>query len=82
MKSKKTNKPRFKFVPTPEHYEALNWCFDNSIKIYPQLRKGGYRLVCVEDGVARSSGIIHTREKYQEAIWNFYLYIYNDKCLN
>ena len=76
MKSKKTSKPRFSFVPTQSHYEALNWCFDNGIKIYPKPTKGGYYLVCNADGAARTSGIVHSANKYQESIWDFYLYIY------
>jgi len=76
MKAKKASKARFKFYPTQEHYKAFQWCTNNDIRVFPKLRPTGYMLVYEIDGFGQSSGKVHSVEYYQEAIWQFYLYLY------
>lgn len=76
MKAKKANKAHSKFYPTPQHYKAFQWCTNNGIRVFPKLRSAGYILVYEIDGFGHSSGKVHSAAYYQEAIWQFYLYLY------
>lgn len=60
-----------------QHYNAFKWCDDNDIRIYPKPRDNKFILVYVIDGVARTSNKLHEKKNYQQAIWDFYLFLYN-----
>ena len=64
---------------TEKHYDAFNWCLDHNIRIYPKKRGDDYYLVIENNGVGRTSGILHKENKYQQAIWDAYMYIYKQK---
>jgi len=59
------------------HYDAFKWCCDNHIKVYPKPRGGQFILVYSIDGVANTSNKLHEKKNYQQAIWDFYLFLYN-----
>ena len=61
-----------------EHYEAMSWCLKNNIKVYPKLRGAKYILVHTVDGVAYSSGKEYDVKEYQQVIWEYYLYLFNE----
>jgi len=60
-----------------EHYKAFKWCDEHDIKIYPKPRGSQFILVYVIDGVAKTSSKLHDPKDYQQAIWDFYLFLYN-----
>jgi len=62
---------------TDEHYKALYWCDKNNIKIYPKVRGKKFILVYCIDGCARTSFKLHDKKDYIQAIWDFYLFLYN-----
>ena len=60
-----------------EHYKAFKWCDENNIRIYPKPRDGKFILVYTVDGVAHTTNKLHDPKNYQQAIWDFYLFLYN-----
>jgi hypothetical protein len=60
-----------------EHYKAFNWCNKNRMKVYPKPRNGKFILVYTIDGVAKTTNKLHDPKKYQQSIWDFYLFLYN-----
>ena len=64
-------------VTTEKHYKAFKWCVDNNIKIYPKPKGDKYILIYSINGNAKSSGKLHEKKNYMEAIWDFYIFLYN-----
>jgi len=60
-----------------KHYKAFKWCCDNNIRIYPKLKKGKYILIYEINGVSKTSGKEYDVKYYMDAIWEFYLFLYN-----
>lgn len=60
-----------------QHYAAFKWCDENGIRIYPKPRNGKFILVYVIDGQAHTTNKLHDPKDYQQAIWGFYLFLYN-----
>jgi|TARA_B110000483_G_scaffold57008_1_gene71323 hypothetical protein len=65
----------------PKHYEAFKWCDENNIKIYPKPRKNKFILVYSVNGFAKTSGKEYDKDEYMQAIWDFYIFLY-DKLKN
>ena len=59
------------------HYQAFKWCDDNRIRVYPKVRGKNFILVYCIDGVAYTSNKQHAKKDYQQAIWDFYVFLYN-----
>lgn len=64
-------------ITNEKHYEAFKWCVENNIRIYPKLRKSNYILIYEINGVAKTSGMEYQKNEYMEAIWDFYLFLFN-----
>jgi hypothetical protein len=60
-----------------EHYQAFKWCDERGIRIYPKIRGSQFILVYVIDSQAHTSNKLYDQKDYQQAIWDFYLFLYN-----
>jgi len=60
-----------------EHYTAFKWCDEHGIRIYPKIRGSQFILVYVIDSQAHTSNKLYESKDYQQAIWDFYLFLYN-----
>lgn len=60
-----------------EHYDAFKWCDNNGIRIYPKPRGAKFILVYVINSQAHTTHKEHDVKDYQQAIWDFYLFLYN-----
>ena len=75
MPKQKTTKP---IVNTEEiHYKAFKWCDEKGIRIYPKPRNGRFILVYVINSQAHTTNKEHDPKDYQQAIWDFYVFLYN-----
>ena len=64
-------------ITNHKHYEAFSWCCDNNVRIYPKLRGSKFILVYSINGFAKTTNKLHDKKDYQQAIWDFYLFLYN-----
>ena len=60
-----------------KHYTAFKWCDEHGIRIYPKPRDGKFILVYVIDSQAHTTHKLHDIKDYQQAIWDFYVFLYN-----
>ena len=60
-----------------KHYNAFKWCCDNDIRVYPKPRGSQFILVYSINGFAKTTNKLHDAKDYQQAIWDFYLFLYN-----
>ena len=60
-----------------KHYRAFKGCDDNGVRIYPKPRNGKFILVYVVNDQAHTTNKLHDPEDYQQAVWDFYVFLYN-----